>query len=118
MSRQSQGAEEAAIDEVCVIDFVIVKRGGLLVAQWRFSAQATSLSGAYSAGLSRLVYGHEPTIQRSKQAVKALDELITQLLADGWEPLPRDGPWYSCRFRRSPGTKYEIQTSGGFVLKS
>lgn len=100
MSPKSAGEQEVPLDEVCVIDYVIVKRGGLLAAQWRFSAQATGVSGAYSAGLSRLVYGYEPTIQRSKQAVKALNELITQLLADGWEPLPRDVPWYSYRFRR------------------
>jgi hypothetical protein len=51
-----------------------------------------------------------------KQADDLLDELIRQLIQEGWQPLPRGPEWYSYRFERhlqtAPGSQGPLGSDG------
>ena len=87
--------------EVCEVDYEVVKRGGLLAAQWRFVAWVSDPDGRQALARSSLIYGHTPELWRASNAVRALDELRELVAGAGWTELPRGKHWYSLRFERA-----------------
>ncbi len=95
-TRQEKPAEGVA----CEVDYEVLKRGGLLAAQWRFVAWVDGADGRLALARSPIVYGHTPELWRALGAVKALDELTRLVSGAGWTELPRGQHWYSLRFER------------------
>ncbi len=79
----------------------MLKRGGLLAAQWRFVAWVSGPEGRRALARSPVVYGHPPELWRALGAVKALEELKRLVSGAGWTELPRGEHWYSLRFERT-----------------
>jgi hypothetical protein len=83
--------------------------------KWYFEATAIGTKGRYAAALSEVLKkpvafspialgdywysGQEPVLLRERCQPK-LDNLISKLVTDGWQPIGRGQEWYSERFRR------------------
>ncbi len=87
--------------EICEVDYEVLKRGGLLAAQWRFVAWVEGADGRRALARSSILWGHTPELWRALGAVKALEELKGLVSGAGWCELPRGQHWYSLRFERA-----------------
>ncbi len=79
----------------------MLKRGGLLAAQWRFVAWVDGPDGRRALARSQVVFGHTPELWRELHAIKVLDELKRLVSGAGWTELPPGEHWYSLRFERA-----------------
>ena len=69
--------------------------------QLHFSVVAIGPNGSYTAGESGPFSPDGDPNLNNPDSRKCLHLLISELLADGWEPyLPRHGSWYAYEFRR------------------
>lgn len=67
----------------------------------RFIATATGPGGRYQAAASSGFKHRGLNDWEGKEfGQEALDEIVSSLVRDGWEPLPKGYGWYSQRFRR------------------
>jgi hypothetical protein len=91
--------------ETCTIDIAYTKRG-FLTQKVKLWADATGPRGSYRVAESPDFepYFGQPLWDEKAQHSKVqqpLNELISKLLSEGWEPLPNKGElWYNLRFRR------------------
>ncbi len=46
-----------------------------------------------------------------KHADAVLDQLIAEIVQEGWQPLPRGPEWYSYRFERQARDSTEVKKS-------
>lgn len=93
--------------EYCEI--VCISRGFLRGKSY-FAAQAVGSKGRYEAARStkpfdatEATYGVEPETYAwgtEKKAKAALDEIMSQLSADGWELTGEKGSWWKYKYRR------------------
>lgn len=104
----SNAASDQPEWEACEIEWVnITNIGDHLLARSRgyFKASAIGPSGSYLAGATLdglIIDGRARKALKSNDNVRqAFEELISELIKDGWEPVEgRGNDWFSQRFRR------------------
>jgi hypothetical protein len=87
--------------EYCEI--VYESKIGLLFMKSRFWAKVTGPNGVYAAACEEKFRNGLPNDPGARgKGQNAVDEMVVQLLRDGWEQLPYNGPTYwSYQFRRA-----------------
>lgn len=87
--------------EICEVYRSIEDGGWFRAGDTFWEAIAIGPEGRYSVGRSdtcpRKALGSSKGV---KHADILLDQLIKQLIQEGWQPLPRGPEWYSYRFER------------------
>jgi hypothetical protein len=94
--------------ELCAIVYCTLESGGFFSRKARFWAKAVGQTGVYNAGESDVFQAPNATTYspdgRDKKTNACLNALITQLIAEGWEPISESGPdWFSHKFKRRIG---------------
>lgn len=102
--------------ETCEIYLVENRKSILFSGDYFFEATAIGTKGRYSAGLSEILKKTNPfspiingdyyfdssqfVVLLPKRCQPKLDELISKLVANGWQSTGRGQEWYSERFKR------------------
>ena len=66
----------------------------------KFWVKVSSPRGDYSAGATDWMSAPGYPDQRNRNHVQALEQLVSNLLQDGWEPVGQGEGWYNVRLRR------------------
>jgi hypothetical protein len=98
--------------EICEIYRSQEQGGWFHAGDTYWEAIAIGPKGRYTVGRSvtcpRKAVGSQREV---KHADAVLDQLIAEIVQEGWQPLPRGPEWYSYRFERQARDSTEVKKS-------